>query len=78
MKWPWQKKAKKGLMAPPETPIETQEQKEEEARKAYKMLHPNERPRVLFYPGKVVEIEGMKFRVTEAKANGRLFLKTIR
>lgn len=32
----------------------------------------------LLYPGRIVNIEGMQFRITEYKPNGRLFLKAVK
>lgn len=72
MRYPWQKK----VDTPPEAGLSEPTQ-EEQMRKMHTALT-GERPRVLFYPGKVVEVEGLKFRITEAKNNGRLYLKLIK
>lgn len=66
-KLPWQKKVEIpptiGVAEPPEALKEP----------------PKPAPRgPLFYAGRVVEIDGFKFRITEAKGNGRLFLKLVK
>jgi len=77
MEWPWQKQVEMppeaGIPGPPESIINPHQQ-EQEKEKAAQMF----KQQPIFYPGRIVFIDGFQFRITNAKENGRLFLKLIK